>query len=141
MEKVAEQSVLIFGNPNSGKSLIFNQLTGLRQKVANFPGITMEIRSGFGRAAFENFQFFDFPGVYSLNALSVDERIAVEELDRALGNPQTSCILYVADATRLERSLYLFFQLQPRVNAAGKSLVFACNVLDEVIGRGQNLDL
>jgi ferrous iron transport protein B len=137
----AFKSVLIFGNPNSGKSLIFNRLTGLRQKVANFPGVTMEIRSGQGGADCEEFRFLDFPGVYSLNALSADEALAVSELDRALLDPELDTVLYVADATRLERSLYLFLQLRPRVLAAGKSLVFACNVLDEVIGRGQKIDL
>ncbi|MCB0411652.1 MAG: 50S ribosome-binding GTPase, partial [Bdellovibrionales bacterium] len=60
-------SVLIFGKPNSGKTLLFNRLTGLRQKVANFPGVTVEIKTGVGP---DGRTFSDYPGVYSFQAVS-----------------------------------------------------------------------
>ena len=68
------QRILMVGKPNCGKSLLFNQLTGLRQKVANYPGITVEVTRG----KFDKFELVDLPGAYSLNGLTRDEVIAVD---------------------------------------------------------------
>lgn len=134
------QSVLILGNPNSGKSLLFNKLTGLKQKVANFPGVTVEIRSGQGEGALDSFSFVDFPGVYSLSPLTSDEKVAVESFKLAARSADTSVILYVADATRLERSLYLLLQLQKESRAFKKPIVVAMNVIDEVVSKGAEVN-
>ena len=77
----AERSdVLLVGNPNSGKSLLFSRLTGLKQKVANYPGVTVEVRSG--QAA--GMTMVDFPGIYSLEPLTGDERVAIARFESAL---------------------------------------------------------
>lgn len=130
------ESVLILGNPNSGKTLLFNRLTGLNQKVANFPGVTVEIRSGQS----EGILYQDFPGTYSLKPLTLDEQVAIEGFKKAVLNPQTKSIICVLDATRLERSLYLLLQLIPIAHKAQCPLVAAINVIDEVIGEGIKMD-
>lgn len=122
------QSVLLVGKPNSGKSLLFNRLTGLKQKVANFPGVTVEVKSGSCGDAL----IIDFPGVYSLSPLTKDENIAVEKFFQALNDKTVSGVLCVLDATRLERSLVLGLQAQAAAAAKGKAFVFAVNMMDEI---------
>ena len=70
---MSKESILLLGNPNSGKSLLFNRLTGLKQKVANFPGVTTELKEGDG----SQYHFIDFPGIYSLQAITEDEKVTV----------------------------------------------------------------
>ena len=74
---------ILIGSPNSGKSLLFNRLTGLNQKVANFPGVTVNINSGKSLTQPSN-EFLDFPGAYSLQTISGEEKIAVEAFYKAL---------------------------------------------------------
>ena len=76
-------SALVVGSPNSGKSLLFNRLTGLNQKVANFPGITVDTHAGRSRRH-RDLQLVDLPGVYSLQALSGEEEVAIAAFQRAL---------------------------------------------------------
>ena len=133
-----QKRILILGKPNSGKSLLFNRLTGLRQKVANFPGVTVEVMSG--RAG--DITYVDFPGIYSLNAITKDERVAVEKLHVALKDPEVTGIVCVLDATRLERSLFLGLQVLPdRAGSAGKPVLFAINMMDEVRRSGAEVRL
>lgn len=127
---------LILGNPNSGKSLLFNRLTGLSQKVANFPGVTVEVREGRGG----DLLFRDFPGIYSLEALTKDELVAIERLREALAEPTTRALVYVADATRLERSLYLLLQLIEETQAHDCPLIVALNIVDEVFAKGAKIN-
>ena len=94
--------IILVGKPNSGKSLLFNQLTGLRQKVANFPGVTVELKSG----KFEQYQLVDFPGAYSMSTLTRDEEIAVEKINQALLDQDTALIICNLDATRLQCRLW-----------------------------------
>lgn len=131
------ENVLILGNPNSGKTLLFNKLTGLNQKVANFPGVTVEIKS----AQVENLVYQDFPGTYSLKALTIDEQVAIDGFKKALIDKKTKAIVCVLDATRLERSLYLLLQLSEVAKRAQCPLVAVVNVMDEVIGKGVQVDL
>ena len=90
------KNIILVGKPNSGKSLLFNQLTGMRQKVANFPGVTVELKSG----KFDEYQLVDYPGTYSLKSLSKDEELAIEKLHEAMHNDDTSLIVCNLDATR-----------------------------------------
>jgi len=131
------ENILILGNPNSGKTLLFNKLTGLNQKVANFPGVTVEIKS----AQVENFIFQDFPGTYSLKALTLDEQVAIDGFKKALLNKTTKAVVCVLDATRLERSLYLLLQLVQVANKAKCPIVAVVNVMDEIVGKGVKVDL
>ncbi|MCA1623783.1 MAG: ferrous iron transport protein B [Acidobacteria bacterium] len=107
-------NVALAGNPNAGKTTLFNALTGLRQKVANYPGVTVERKEGFWRLdGSENAaRLIDLPGLYSLDATSLDEQIARDVLTGKLQNlHKPDAIIAVVDATNLERNLYLVTQL------------------------------
>lgn len=121
-------SVLIIGKPNSGKSLLFNRLTGLKQKVANFPGVTVEVKTGSDGSV----DYTDYPGIYSLNPLTKDEEISVAKFKEAIQKPHVSTIICTLDATRLERSLVLGLQVQKEAAKAKKPFLFALNMMDEL---------
>ena len=107
-----QMTLALVGNPNTGKSTVFNRLTGLRQKTANYPGVTVEKRVGKFTLDSLSFDLIDLPGIYSLSPNSADERIAVDVLlGRVVGTPQPDIILAVVDATRLYQGLYLLQQL------------------------------
>ncbi|MBT1451757.1 ferrous iron transporter B [Glaciecola sp. XM2] len=130
------QKIVLVGKPNSGKSLLFNQLTGLRQKVANFPGVTVELKSG----RFDEYELIDFPGTYSLQSISEDELIAINQLKKALESPDTCLIICNLDATKLERSLVFALQVQSLAQTHNKGCVFALNMMDEVARFGFEYD-
>ena len=122
------RTVAIAGNPNSGKSTLFNALTGLRQKVGNYPGVTVEKKVGrlYGSHG-EPLDLLDLPGTYSLQTRSPDEAVARDVLLGRRGDtPQPDVILCVVDATNLERNLYLVAQLAE----LGLPLVVALNMMD-----------
>ncbi len=131
------QRILMVGKPNSGKSLLFNQLTGLRQKVANYPGVTVEVKRG----KCHQFELIDLPGAYSLAGLTRDEEIAVNEIQNSIASDDTALVLCVMDATRLERSLVLGLQVQRLAKAHNKNVLFAINFIDEVRRIGQDIDV
>lgn len=130
------KKIVLVGKPNSGKSLLFNQLTGLRQKVANYPGVTVELKTG----RFEQFELVDYPGAYSLSSLSRDEEIAVQKLREAMQLSDTSLVICNLDATRLESSLIFGLQVQALAKQQQKSVVFALNMADELQRFGHHLD-
>jgi ferrous iron transport protein B len=130
-------SIVLVGKPNSGKSLLFNQLTGLRQKVANYPGVTVDIKRG----RFNQYELVDLPGTYSLNSLSQDEAIAIEHIQQAVANENTRVVVCVLDVTRLERSLVLGLQVQSLAKMYDKAVVFALNLIDEVRRFNHHIDL
>jgi len=106
-------TIAIAGNPNSGKSTLFNALTGLRQKVSNYPGVTVEKKVGRFRGSHgEALNLIDLPGMYSLQSRSVDEAVARDILLGKLpDSPAPDLVLCVVDATNLERNLYLVSQV------------------------------
>ncbi|HEX8285192.1 MAG TPA: ferrous iron transport protein B [Pyrinomonadaceae bacterium] len=121
--------VALAGNPNAGKTSIFNALTGLRQKVANYPGVTVERKEGVWALGdgLPGARLVDLPGLYSLEAASIDEEIARDLLTgRVEGVPEPDVIVAVVDATNLERNLYLVTQLLE----AGRPLVIALSMID-----------
>jgi ferrous iron transport protein B len=131
--------IAIIGNPNCGKSTIFNALTGLRQKVSNYPGVTVEKHEG--RVLLPNMgevHAIDLPGTYSLNPRSADEIVAHDVL---LGlypdTPEPQVIVAVADASALERSLFLVLQLL----SLGKPTILALNMMDVAERLGQHIDV
>lgn len=122
-------TVALAGNPNAGKTTLFNALTGLRQKVANYPGVTVERKEGVWRIADEKTAtLVDLPGLYSLDANSIDEQIARDVLTgKIAGVNLPDVIVAVVDATNLERNLYLVTQLlEYRI-----PLVVALTMIDE----------
>ena len=108
----ARASIALIGNPNAGKSTLFNRLTGLRQTTGNFPGVTVEKHIGTVQLAHTAFNLIDLPGIYSLDGTSTDERIAVDvTLGRVPGTDRPSGLLVVIDATHIYQGLYLLEQL------------------------------
>ncbi|MGC2235078.1 MAG: ferrous iron transport protein B [Pyrinomonadaceae bacterium] len=104
--------IALAGNPNAGKTTLFNALTGLRQKVANYPGVTVERKEGTWKLENHAARLIDLPGLYSLDVTSLDEQIARDVLTgkiRDLAKPDV--VIAVVDATNLERNLYLVTQL------------------------------
>ncbi len=103
----------LVGNPNSGKSSLFNILTGLRQRIGNFPGVTVEKKAGMlTLPGLPVVELIDFPGAYSCYPTSLDERLVVQELTNPEGDLFPDAILYVADITKLDKHLLLFTQLR-----------------------------
>ncbi|MGB5487020.1 MAG: ferrous iron transport protein B [Lysobacterales bacterium] len=108
----ARASIALIGNPNAGKSTLFNRLTGLRQTTGNFPGVTVEKHQGTVELTHSAFNLIDLPGIYSLDGTSTDERIAVDvTLGRVPGTERPSGLLVVIDATHIYQGLYLLEQL------------------------------
>ncbi len=104
--------IALAGNPNAGKTTLFNAVTGLRQKVANYPGVTVERKEGTLHFDGYDARLIDLPGLYSLEAASLDEQIARDVLTGKVEDlPAPDVIISVIDATNLERNLYLFTQL------------------------------
>jgi len=129
--------VLVAGNPNSGKSSLFNALCGTRTKVANYPGVTIERRSATMQAeGLGEVEIVDLPGTYSLAARSPEEQIAVESL-MGRGVQRPDAILVVADATALARGLYLTLE----VLEIGRPVVVVLNMADEAARDGIVVDV
>lgn len=128
--------ILLIGKPNSGKTLLFNQLTGLRQKVANFPGVTVDVKTG----AFEGFELVDLPGVYSVHTLSQDEDIALLKIRQSLLEDETALLICNLDATRLQSSLSFALQIQALAKEHNKAVVFALNLYDDLQKIGHSID-
>ena len=130
-------SILVIGKPNSGKSSLFNRLTGVNQKVANFPGVTVEIKS----ATFRKHQLIDFPGTYSLDPISKDEQTAVDQFNAYINEKRVKGVLCMLDSTRLERSLVLALQAQKVAVESGVPVVFALNMMDDIERIGESVDV
>ncbi|MBM4015823.1 MAG: GTP-binding protein, partial [Planctomycetes bacterium] len=129
--------VAVLGNPNAGKSTLFNALTGLSQKVGNYPGVTVERKAGVVQRLARPIELIDLPGTYSLAAHSPDEMVAVDLLlGQIPGEPRPDAILAVIDASNLERNLYLVSQLQE----TGLPLLIALNMVDVAAARGIRID-
>ncbi len=130
--------IALVGNPNAGKTTLFNALTGSHQKVGNYPGVTVEKVTGRATRGGTEMDFLDVPGMYSLDPVSEDERVAVEAL---LGVGQDArkpdLVICVIDATNLERNLYMFAQI------AGLRVpcLVALTMVDRVTASGQSVDL
>ncbi|MGH8569671.1 MAG: FeoB small GTPase domain-containing protein, partial [Gammaproteobacteria bacterium] len=130
--------VVAIGNPNAGKSTVFNALTGLRQKVANYPGVTVERHAGTLRLAGGDAELVDLPGTYSLAAQSPDEMVAVDVLLGRIpefGRP--AVVLVVVDASNLRRNLYLASQ----VLELDIPVVIALNMMDLARSKGIAIDV
>jgi len=132
------KTVVLIGPPNSGKSTLFNRLTGLRQKVANYPGVTVEQRmgvmAGVGR---DDLTLIDLPGVYSLTPYSEDARVSVDVLKgRMPGTPKPDAVLLVLDSLHLTRQL----MLAAPVLALGLPTLVLLNMSDLMESRGGLID-
>ncbi|MBU0528395.1 ferrous iron transport protein B [bacterium] len=122
--------VALIGNPNCGKTAVFNHLTGMSQKVSNYPGITVEKKIGKLKSdSDEQVNVLDLPGTYSITPESIDERVVAEQvMDWIHGINRPSAIISVVDATNLSRNLYLTTQLLD----LGIPVILALNMMDRV---------
>lgn len=133
----ADFVVALVGNPNTGKTTLFNRLTGSRQKVGNYPGVTVEKREGYMSIGDYSLTLVDLPGAYSLSAVAEDERITIEFLSGRLAkHRQPDLLIYILDATNLSRNLYLASQLAD----ANIPMVFVLNMCDEAHEQGIDID-
>jgi ferrous iron transport protein B len=132
-------NIPLVGNPNCGKTALFNQLTGARQKVANYAGVTVERKSGaFTAPSGRHVRVVDLPGAYSLQSVSPDERVTQAVLQgRYPGEAVPDLIVCVADATNLR--LHLRFVLE--VRRLGRPMVLALNMMDAAARRGIRIDV
>lgn len=131
-------NVALVGNPNTGKTSVFNRLTGLNQKVGNYPGITVEKKQGnckFGRACKVN--VLDLPGTYSLNASSLDENVVIELLLNKNDKDFPDVAVVVADVENLKRNLLLFTQIKD----LGIPTILAINMADRMKRKAITLDV
>ncbi|MBI1756592.1 MAG: ferrous iron transport protein B [Fimbriimonas ginsengisoli] len=128
----------VVGNPNAGKTTLFNALTGSRQRVGNYPGVTVERISGVLKFPSGDVECLDVPGLYSLAPLSEDERVAVSAIkgDEAVSR-RPDLLVCVVDASNLERNLFFYHQLCE----AGLPVVVALTMVDRVASRKWKLDL
>ncbi|MCI5219636.1 MAG: GTP-binding protein, partial [Candidatus Electrothrix sp. LOE2] len=124
--------IALAGNPNAGKTTLFNYLTGARQHVGNYPGVTVEKKEGFYLHEGQRFRIVDLPGTYSLTAYSVEELVARDYLV----NAQPDVVVNIVDASNLERNLYLSCQFLE----LGVPLVIALNMIDVAEKRGIRID-
>jgi len=126
-------TIALAGNPNSGKTTLFNRLTGARQHVGNYPGVTVETKEGLCRHNGVEFRVIDLPGAYSLTAYSPEELVARNFILDA----KPDVVVDIVDASNLERNLYLTTQLI-ELNVP---LVVALNMFDEAKGSGREIDI
>ena len=130
---VKEITIALAGNPNSGKTTVFNNLTGARQHVGNWPGVTVEKKEGSCRYQGYHIKVVDLPGVYSLTAYSPDEVIARNFIIE--GKPDV--VVDIVDASNLERNLYLVVQILEM----GAPLIIALNMMDMAESKKYRIDV
>lgn len=126
-------NVGFIGNPNCGKTTLFNAFTGANLKVANWPGVTVEKKEGYTTYEGEQFKLVDLPGIYSLTSYTMEEKVSRE----CIMSDGIDVIVDVVDASCLERNLYLTLQLIE----LGKPVILALNMMDIVEERGMEIDL
>ncbi len=140
-KSIFPSQVFIAGNPNSGKTTLFNLLTGLRHKTANYPGVTVESKAGKIKLLNENKEFVyiecsDLPGIYGMEPASKDEEVAVEAFHKALTYKDQALLLYVIDSTNFPRSLPLLLQLK----SMGFKIAVLLNMYDLARNKGYSID-
>jgi ferrous iron transport protein B len=129
---VAKFTIALAGNPNVGKSTLFNALTGSHQHVGNWPGKTVEQKTGTFKHSGVEIDIVDLPGTYSLSSYSVEEQITRDFIVKE----KPKVVINVVDAANLERNLYLTAQILE----TGIPLIIILNMADQAHGRGLNID-
>ncbi|MDF1672477.1 MAG: ferrous iron transport protein B [Vicingaceae bacterium] len=134
MSDISDTNIVLVGNPNTGKSTLFNLLTGLNQKVGNFPGVTVDKKTGYFKINDTKYNVIDLPGAYSLNPNSEDEKITRNYISDTTNN---DLIVFVADVTNLKRNLLLCSQIIDE----GKQVILGLNMMDLLYKNKQEINL
>ncbi len=129
-------SIVLTGNPNSGKTTLFNRLTGLRAKTSNFPGTTVEARTASTTRQGQPLKWVDLPGLYGLTGDTDEERVATGYLRNLKDSPNATLVVLVVDATRLARSLFLAAQIRE----IASDVVILLNMSDVAAREGLKID-
>src|SRR5438105_2558996 len=130
-------TIALLGNPNTGKTTLFNALAGMNQRVGNYPGVTVETKKGRLSFQEQSFHIVDLPGTYSLAPRSPDEMLAVELiLGEHAHEPRPNVVVTIVDASNLDRNLYLTTQ----VLELGVPVVVALNMIDVARNQGITID-
>ena len=129
--------IALLGNPNSGKSSLFNHLTGLKQKIGNFPGVTVDKRSGYFKYENTQAEVIDLPGTYSIYPRSLDERIVFDVLSNPESNEYPDLAIVVVDVSNIRRNLLLFTQIRD----LGIPVILAFNMVDLAQKDGVQFDI
>ncbi|MFK7886092.1 MAG: ferrous iron transport protein B [Gammaproteobacteria bacterium] len=138
VRRAPESSIAVMGIPNAGKSTLFNRLTGLRQRIGNYPGVTVERHVGDLKLGERSLQLVDLPGTHGLSASSMEERVAVDVvLGRVEGMRDPDAVLAVVDASNLYQGLFLVQQLLE----LGKPVAIALTMMDAARASGLDVDV
>ncbi|MCH7820665.1 MAG: ferrous iron transporter B, partial [Proteobacteria bacterium] len=138
VRRQADASIAVVGSPNSGKSTLFNRLTGLRQRIGNYPGVTVERHVGSLKGDDYTLELIDLPGTHALSAHSIEEQLVVDVIfGRLEGTSAPDGILAVVDATNLYQGLYLVQQL----TELETPLVLALTMVDAAEAKGLRIDV
>lgn len=129
--------IALVGNPNTGKSSIFNALTGLRQKVSNYPGVTVEKKTGIFKTPLQKIEIIDLPGLYSLVPKSLDDKIASDVLAGNDSAVKLRAIVVVINAANIHRNFYLFSQILD----FDLPVIVALNMMDSATRKGIKIDV
>lgn len=129
-------NIVLLGNPNVGKTSLFNRLTKLNQKVGNYPGITVEKREGTLKANNKTYQIIDLPGTYTLFPNSLDEEIVFKVLSQKENKLSPDLTVVVAEPATIKRGIILYQQARE----LGLPAIFVLNMMDEIDSKGMNID-
>ncbi len=143
MTDLALHTVALVGNPNCGKTALFNRLTGARQKVANYAGVTVERKIGMTRLADgRRVAVIDLPGTYSLNPATPDEQVTLDVLQgRRTGEAMPDMVVAVLDATNLRMGLRLILELRAALAPSGRPMLVTLNMADAARSQGLVIDV
>ncbi len=138
MKNSAVVNIALVGNPNTGKTSLFNQLTGLKQKVGNYPGITVDKKVGICKIS-ENFsaEIIDLPGTYSINPTTLDEKIVLETLLNKGNDTYPDLVIVVSEVENLKRNLFLFSQIKDLKIPT----ILTINMADQMDRKGISIDI
>ncbi len=135
---MSDIKVALIGNPNTGKTSLFNRLTGLNQKVGNYPGITVDKKTGTAKLGDDKLaEVIDLPGTYSLNASSLDEDVAIKVLSDKNNENYPDVVVVVVDIENLKRNLFIFTQIKD----LDIPTILAINMADQMTLRGIDIDI
>ncbi len=126
------KKIVLIGNPNVGKSVLFGRLTGMYATVSNYPGTTVEVARGHAKVGGTTCEIIDTPGIYSIYPITEEERVTLD----IITHEQPHLIIHIIDAKNMERMLPLIFQLQ----SAGIPLIAVLNMFDEALAKGINVN-